>query len=199
MQSLGIQERSPMMDEPSNSSRPSASLMKIHLIGGLVCVLIAGASVAVSGNAVSKRRGIFLNARHELASVKGMLSGSAGQRASLDTRVHRVEKIVSDQVHLYTAKMLNTRTAEIVELAESVRMRVDSLQPTEMITDQRVPVQPLQLVGEANADAVYKFLEIIRTQMPDIHVQSIDLKSASLDTPTVGIEIKFYWFVDPAG
>lgn len=173
-------------------------LFKVHLVGGLCCALIAGSSIYFAGNAISKRRGLFLNARHELSSTKSLLNDSVIERTTLTSQVRALEYATADQVELVSVKKLNGRTAEIVALAESVDIRIDSLQPGEQITDKRVPVLPMILVGSANADDVFAFLGLLGDQMPDIHIQELDLVSGSLESSTVQIDMQMYWFIDPA-
>lgn len=173
-------------------------LIKIHLIGGIICLAIAGSSVYFAGDSISKRRGVFLSARHELATTKSQLNESISQRAALASEVRILEERVEEQIELVSVKLLNARTAEIVSLAESVNIKIDSLQPRERIMDKRVPVQPLGIVGNANAEDVSKFLGRMSEQMPDIHIQSIDLNSEAVDSSRVRIDMLLYWFIDPA-
>jgi len=182
----------------TDNQPPKSSQIQVHLVGGLVCALIAGASIYFAGTAISKRRGVFLNARHELASKKSMLNDSASQRATLAGRIRSIEKQSSHQIELFSAKELNSRTAEIVKLAESVEIQIDSLQPNNRIDDARVPVQPLILTGNSTADQVFAFIELIGDRMPDIHIQGIDIVNGALETPEVHISMELYWFVDPA-
>jgi len=181
----------------ANQSSKSGHL-QVHLVGGLVCALIAGASIYFAGAAISKRRGVFLSARHELASKKSLLNESASQRATLAGQIRKIEQQSDHQIKLYPARQLNARTAEIVLLAESVNIQIDSLQPSERIDDARVPVQPLMLAGNSNADDVFAFIELLGERMPDIHIQGIDILNGSIETPEVHINMELYWFVDPA-
>ena len=173
-------------------------LIKIHIAGGLICALIAGASVFFAGGAVSKRRGVLLNARHELASTQALFNDSAAKRASLSARVQSLEVESSQQIKLMSVKQLNVRTGKVVEIAESVGIRIDSLQPEERLVDQRVSVLPMRFIGSADADEVFEFLELMRDKMPDIHIHTIDLVSDSLDSSVVKVDILLYWFVDHA-
>lgn len=114
------------------------------------------------------------------------------------SQVQDLEKGTLNQLQLVSGKQLNTRTAEIVSLAESVNIRLDSLQPLDMITDKRVPVQPLELRGSSRADHAIEFLSLLSDQMPDIHVQTIDLVKDSVESSSVHITMQLYWFVNPA-
>ncbi len=182
----------------TSSYAPGKNLLSVHLVGALICVLIAGSSLYFAGNSLNKRRGLFFSARHELESSRALLNESVAQRTSLVSRVESLEQDMSEQIDLVSVKLLNARNAEIVEIAESVNIRVDSLQPGERIVDQRVPVQPLSFAGEANADDVYSFLGLMGERMPDIHFQMIDLRNSATDSSSVHIMVQMYWFVDPA-
>jgi hypothetical protein len=186
------------MKMPGNHSQFNM-LLKVHLLGGMTCVLIAGSAVYFAGQSISNRRGLFLSARHELERTRAELNDTINQRASLMMRVQTLEQLTADQPELTSVKMLNTRTADIVAIAESVDMLVDSLQPLDRITDKRVPVQPLEFRGTANAENVFAFLGLLGERMPDIHVQSIDLIKDSIDTSDVRVVCMLYWFNDPAG
>ena len=181
----------------SNQSSKT-NLFKIHIVGALVCLLIAGASVFFAGSAVSQRRGVFLNARHELANTKSLLSESASERALLVADVQTLELETKDRVQLVSVRLLNARTGTIVRLAESVGISIESLQPEDRITDKRVPVQPMRFIGSANADDLFLFLGLMSEDMPDIHIQSIDLISDSMESSNVEIDLLMYWFIDPA-
>ncbi len=173
-------------------------LFKVHLVGGLICLLIAGSSVYFAGSSIAKRRGVFLNARHELANVKSQLNESVKQRTSLAGQVQILEHASAAKLELVSVRRLNARTAEIVSLAESLDIRIDSLQPEERILNKRVPVQPLVFRGASDADDVFDFLGRMSEQMPDIHIHSIDILSSEIDSSAVQIEMQLYWFIDPA-
>jgi len=177
---------------------PAGDLIKVHFVGGLVCALIIGGSIYFAGSSISKRRGLFFSARQELASTKGQLNEAVSQRSMLAARVGVLERESSSQIELVSVKKLNGRTAEIVALAESMSLSIDTLQPSERITDKRVPVQPLEFSGMADAGDVFEFLGLLRDQMPDIHIQSIDIMSDSIESSKVHLEMEMYWFIDPA-
>lgn len=174
-------------------------LIKIHLIGGSLCVLIAASSIYFAGSSISLRRGLFLSARQELASTKAELNTAVKQRSDLASGVQRLERVTAENLELVPVKRLNVRTADIVALAETVSIRIDTLQPLEQIPDARVPVQPLVLMGSAHADDVSGFLGLLGEKMPDMHVQSIELGSESGEDSRVTVRMVMYWFVDPAG
>lgn len=183
-----------MNNKPSNAG----SLARIHAVGALVCALIAAGSIGFAAHSVSKRRGLFLSARHQLTTVKGELNESIAQRSSLATRVQRLQRQTDQQLDLVTVKNINARSVEIARIAETNAISVDSLQPLAFISDSRVPVQPLELIGSADADSVTELLGQIANHMPDIHIQAIELASESIGSKQVRIRLLLYWFVDPA-
>ncbi len=172
--------------------------IRVHMIGASVCVLIAAGSVWFAADSVAKRRGLFLSARHELKTAKDKLNDTLARRTALTTRVQNLERLTSQQLELVSVKRVNARTAEIVRLAETTGLSVDSLQPLDMITDARVPVQPLELIGVAQADSVSDLLAKLGELMPDMHIQTIELASQSLGSDRVRVRLLMYWFVDPS-
>lgn len=174
------------------------SCIKIHAVGAIVCMIIAVGSIGFAANSVSKRRGLFLSARHQLTNIKTELNNSIAQRASIATRVQRLQRQTQEQIDLVSVKNINTRSVDIARLAESSEISVDSLQPLAFISDARVPVQPLELIGSADADSVSKLLAQLAHSMPDIHIQSIELASESIGSEQVRLRLLLYWFVDPA-
>lgn len=178
------------------SSRPS--FLRVHIVGGLICAAIAGSALYFAAGSISKRRVIFVSARTEYAQTKTQANNAMKQRMALSTQVQDLEKETMHRLQLVSGKQLNTRTAEIVSLAESVNIRLDSLQPLNMITDKRVPVQPLELRGISRADEAVEFLALLSSNMPDIHVQTINLVKESLDSSLVQITMELYWFTNPA-
>ncbi len=182
-----------------NAAKNSRPLLKIHLIGGGLCLAITAGSVWFAADSVAKRRGLFLSARHELTTAKAELNDVVATRSSLVSQVQRLEKITSEQLDLTPVSQLNARSTEIAAHAEATSISLDSLQPLELIrSDARVPVQPLELVGGALADDLASFLDVLRDEMPDIHVQELQLVSESLGTDRVRVRLMLYWFVDPA-
>lgn len=179
-------------------TKPDHGLFKVHLTGALVCATIAGGSIWFAADSVAKRRGLFLSARHELTNTKERLNDTVSKRTALVSRVQHHERLTSEQLDLVPVKQLNARSQRIARLAESLEISIDSLQPMEMITDARVPVQPLELLGSAKADTVSDLLSALDEQMPDMHIQAIELKSESLGSDRVSLRLLFYWFVDPA-
>ena len=189
-----------MQDKIHNSqSSTGKHLFKVHLIGGLLCVVIAASSIYFAMSSVSKRHGLFLSARHELANTKSILNASIQEHSGLTNRIKMLKEQTALQVRLVSIGQLNSRTAEIVALAETVGIRIDSLQPGEKISDKRVPVQPLDFVGTAQADDVFAFLGLLSDQMPDIHIHTFELVNDSPDSSIVQVNMQMYWFVDPAG
>lgn len=180
----------------SKSSR-DPSILRIHAVCGLVCVAIAGGAVWFAADSIAKRRGLFLSARHELSAVRGELDQVVAQRSSLAMRVNALEDVTRDGLTLSSAKRLNIRTTEISRLSEEVGVSVDTLQPSEMITDSRVPVQPLELVGTAQAANVSDLLDELSERMPDMHIQMIEITSTALGSDRVRLRVLLYWFVDP--
>ncbi len=174
-------------------------LMRIHLMGGSMCVLIAASSLYFAGSSISHRRGLFLSARQELASTRAELNTAIKQRSDLASGVQRLERVTAEDLDLVPVNRLNVRTADIVALAETVSIRIDSLQPLTRIPDSKVPVQPLELLGSARADDASAFLGLLGRDMPDMHVQSIELGSESGQDSRVTVRMVMYWFVDPAG
>jgi hypothetical protein len=184
------------MSDQKKPRDPAA--LKIHVIGAIICLAIAGGSIWFAADSISNRRGLFLSARHELTTVRSELDQAVDKRTSLASRVRMLEELTSDALELSSVKLLNKRTAEISRLAESVGISVDTLMPGEMIKDARVPVQPLELVGTADAGDVSVLLDELSVQMPDMHIQLIDIRTESFDSAQVRIQFSLYWFVDPA-
>lgn len=174
------------------------ALLRIHLAGGLACLVIAGGAVWFGADSIAKRRGVFLNARHELTAVRSELDEAVGARTRLASRVEDLGDATRDALSLSPVRRLNKRTEELSRLAESVGVDVDRLQPGEMITDARVPVQPIDLDGSAVASDVSRFLSRLDRDLPDMHIQSIDMTSESLGSTRVRLRMTLNWFVDPA-
>lgn len=174
-----------------------SGLMKVHFAGAAVCVLIAAGSIWFAADSISKRRGLFLSARHELTNTKHRLSEVVTRRSTLAAHVQNLERLTSQQLALVSVRQLNARSQRIARLAESLDISIDSLQPQTMITDAKVPVQPLELIGSADADAVSDLLGALGSQMPDMHIQAIELDSVSTGSDRVLIRLLMYWFVDP--
>lgn len=174
-------------------------LLAIHAVGIAACTVIAGGALYFAGSSISNRRGVFLNARHELANTKGLLNDSLSERSVIELQVVKLEAAAENQSALLPVKTLNARTVEIVALAERAHISIDSLQPGDLITDQHVPVLPLSLSGQANAEHVFQFFDLLGKHMSDIHIQRVDMESKDMDSPLVNISLVLYWFVDPAG
>ena len=172
-------------------------LLGIHFAGMTACLLIAGLSVYFAGNAIAKRRGLFLSARQELASIKSELNKSVNQQATLASRVQVLEQETAQYPDLVSVTMLNARTAKIAELAESAHVSVVSLQPLERITEQRVPIQPLEFYGTTGAAQIFEFLGLLNNKMPDIHIQSIELSSEAIQAVQIQVVMVLYWYTDP--
>ncbi|CAN0595062.1 unnamed protein product, partial [Laminaria digitata] len=142
-----------------NAPKTNTTFLKVHLIGGGLCLAIAAGSIWFAADSVANRRGLFLSARHELTTAKEELSEVVATRSSLVSQVQHLEKITSEQLDLTSVKALNARSAQIAAHAEATSISLDSLQPLELIrSDARVPVQPLELVGESLADDFASFL-----------------------------------------
>lgn len=181
-----------------STKRPGdSSMMKVHAAGAAACLIVAAGSIWFATHTVSKRRGLFLSARHQLTTTKAELNETVARRSAIATQVQRLERLTSKELDLVSVRGINTRTAEIARIAENNGVRVDSLQPLSMISDARVPVQPLELLGGTEADSVSDLLDELERQMPDMHIQAIELTNEALGSDQVRIRIMLYWFVDP--
>lgn len=174
------------------------AIVKIHVAGGILCAAIASAAVVFAYQSIENRRGLFLSARHELTTIRADLDQAVAKRTSLALRVNTLEDSTRDEMHLSTVKRLNQRTAEISNIAETVGVSIDTLQPDSLIEDRRVPVQPLDLEGSAKASNVSVLLDRFDQEMPDMHIQEIEITSESLGSQRVRLRLRLYWFVDPA-
>ena len=183
------------MSHQKTSKDPA--VLKIHITGIIACAAIAGTAIWFASDSISKRRGLFLSARHELSTVRSELDQAVTARTALASRVNTLEDSTRDALQLSSVKRLNKRTEELSRLFETVGVAVDTLQPGEMVLDSRVPVQPLELVGSAHAEDVTRLLQGLHDQMPDMHIQSIDLTSEALGSARVRIRMSLCWFVDP--
>ena len=171
--------------------------MRIHIIGGILCVAIAGTAIWFASDSIAKRRGLFLSSRHELTTVRADLDQAVNSRTALANRVNALEDATRDSLELSPVQRLNKRTQELSRLSETVGIEVDTLQPGKMILDSRVPVQPLELEGSAVASDVSRLLDQLDKQMPDMHIQAINMTSEALGSTRVRLQISLYWFVDP--
>ena len=172
-------------------------LMPIHLAGSAVCLAITVGAFVFAGQSIQKRRGIFLNARQELATVQELQHQSTNDRTQLATMVQESIARSADFITLDPLSTMNRRMVNIVEMAESSGIQVDALQHQDLISVAEVQVQPFVLVGTADADSAYQFIKELANAMADVHVQRIDLSGVSNETSTVRVEVMMYWFVEP--
>ena len=170
----------------------------IHILGTVICTLIVVGAVAFAGNSIKERRGVFLNARQELANVQVKQHQSMTDRAELASFVEESQRKAQAYIKLDPIETMNRRMVSIVEIAESNGVQVDSFQHEHMLADSQVPVQPFILSGGADADNAHAFIQALGDQMPDIHIQSMSLTGVSYETSRVHLELQMYWFVDPA-
>jgi len=170
----------------------------IHILGTTICILIVAGAVTFAGNSIKQRRGVFLSARQELTNVKGKQHQSMQDRASLASLVEEFQEKAQAYIKLDSVETMNRRMVSVVEVAESNGVQVDSFQHQQMLTDTEVPVQPFILRGDAEADNAHAFLQALGVQMPDIHIQSVNLIGDSYETSRVRVQLHMYWFVDPA-
>lgn len=174
-------------------------LMPIHFLGSAICMAIIVGAFVFAGQSIQKRRGIFLNARQELATVQELQHQSTNERSQLAMMVQESIARSAGFITLDPLSTMNRRMVNIVEIAESSGIQVDALQHQDQLSVAEVQVQPFVLVGSANANAAYQFIKELANAMADVHVQRIDLSGVSNENSTVRVEVMMYWFVEPDG
>lgn len=174
-------------------------LIQIHVAGVAICLLIIVGAIVFAGQSIQKRRGIFINARQELATVQALQHQSMNDRARMTSQVKESLARSAAFIPLEPVTMMNQRMVRIVELAESEGIQVDALQNQPLLTEGLVQVQPFVLTGFADADAAYMFLRELEQSMNDVHIQSIDLSGVSTENSRVHIQVLMYWFVESDG
>ncbi len=171
----------------------------IHLVSGLVCVLIAGCAMYFANQSIQDRRGVFLDARHELRVSRENLNTASAQHREIDHKVRDFEERTKDLLQLIPVSRYNERSAKIVQIAESSGVIVDSLQRESMLEDAPVPVLPMIFYGQAKAQEAFEFIDRFNDHMPDIHLQQVEINLSNDQSDMIYLELEMIWFVDHDG
>lgn len=92
------------------------------------------------------------------------------------------------------ASGLNGRVAQLTDLASAHRLQIDGIEPGAAVTGGRQPFVPLRLTGRGGYRDVTAMLAQVRTALPDLGIDQIDLSAGTVGTAPQFV-VRFQWFM----
>ncbi len=146
---------------------------------GLTALAVFGGYLPASGaqSEVNVRAAELAAAQLELEQTRAVL-------AEREVEVERIARELAERpFELQPLRVLNTRLAGLVALAEEHALRVDRVLPGEPVSGDEADRVPISLSGTGRFADVVRALHAVAGAMPDLAVEQLTLEAASAPAP----------------
>ncbi len=162
-----------------------------HIAGALILSALTATSLGFLASAWSDRRAEISTTNTTLSSLEQELDRARALRADLIRVVHDREASITPHPEYIRPTTTNELAAELAALAERNAVRVESLEPdTRSPNPDIVPIRIALIATFADLDA---WLTTLHTHYPDTHIQSLEIRTTSPDTPELNVNIRIDW------
>ncbi len=162
-----------------------------HIVGTLALSAIVASSLGFLASAWSDRRAQVVTTNATLANLDAELERARALRADLIRVVNERESTLITRTDQVRPATTNELAAELASLAERHAIRVESLEPEKIIAARNVV--PLRLTLATIYPDLESWLAELHDHYPDVHVDSLEIRSPSPDTPDLSVNIRIDW------
>jgi len=178
-----------------NLKSTSITPTKIHAIGSVLAVLTLILSAELIYTSWKSQQSSIQSSQHELTQVTTDLSTAQRNRGRLVNQISNLESILINHQAIIQPTSINELAVQVVALAEEHQLQLEQFEPTPpRIIDQN-QVQQIALRLTATYQSVTKWLDQLHQTMPDIHVDSISIRSQNIESATVTSDIRLNWYI----
>jgi hypothetical protein len=162
-----------------------------HIVGALVLSAIVASSLGFLASAWSDRRAQVVTTNATLANLDSELDRARALRADLIRVVNEREAALTTRTDQVRPATTNELAAELAALAERHAIRVESLEPEKIIASRNVV--PLRLTLATTYADLESWLAQLHDQYPDVHIESLEIRTSSPDSPDLSVNIRIDW------
>jgi Tfp pilus assembly protein PilO len=134
-----------------------------------------------------------LKARQENAS--SLAASVARVRSQLNTVREAIDKT---PLKLQPSRLVNTRLAELTELATAQGLQIEHVEPSPSRAAGRYEIVPLRMAGMGRFPTCVQFLHKLRSGFPDTGIAGFQLSGNPSAAGTGRFELELHWFATPS-
>ncbi len=173
--------------------------LTVDVIGAVAFLVISAMAWQFGVRPVLERGSREALALSELDESRQSASEAAEQLNDIQQRIRMFEQdLAAGRVQLKPRDQLNTRLADLNELARTCGLSLDAVQPGKAQAGDRVDSVPITVRASCSYAQATLFLHRLTERMADVGVVGFELAKnvAQPDTPAT-IEIALRWYVRP--
>ncbi|MFT3785698.1 MAG: hypothetical protein QM770_05965 [Tepidisphaeraceae bacterium] len=170
--------------------------MLVHALGTLAALSIVGVfGLCVVVPAV--QQSIQTNRlHHELGRLDADRAANEQTLQSLRLELADVNaQTASAPIRAFSPEATNTMMARLGEVAASVGMEVDSLEPSSLRSGAELSVMPIRLNARGRYVACQAYLGLLRSQFPDVRIRSINWSASGNGRGVHSLNLELSWIV----
>lgn len=162
-----------------------------HAVGAVILSAVVASSIGFLASTWSDRRAHVINTNATLANLDAELDRARALRADLIRVVNDREASIQTRDDQIRPATTNELAAALAALAERNAVRVESLEPEAATASQ--DVVPIRIALAATYADIETWLSQLHNHYPDIHIESLEIRSPSPDTPDLNVNIRIDW------
>jgi Tfp pilus assembly protein PilO len=184
-------------------SKPSSlwgpKFARMHVVGAVCCgVCVAG---LMFGGVLprSSRDRVDADMLEQRRVMESAIAAAVGEVDALRAELSGYDRVIQrGAVTLGTIAERNERLGRLAALAGSHGLRLDSIEPGELLKRPLYQVLPLRMSGGGTAPAFGSFHSALLEEFEDMAVRSFDLAAGSAAGDGT-FRVELAWYLDPAG
>ena len=144
-------------------------------------------------------RDTALAQQDELKARQENASSLAASVARVRSQLHSTrEAIDKTPLKLQPSRLVNTRLAELTELATAQGLQIEHVEPSASRAAGRYEIVPLRMAGTGRFPTCVRFLNRLRAGFPDTGVAGFQLSGNPSAAGTGRFELELHWFATPS-
>jgi hypothetical protein len=146
-----------------------------------------------------RERDATLARRDQLEAHRGNASHLAASVARARGQLQSVrEGIDQTPLKLQPSRLVNSRLAELTDLANAQGLQIEHIEPAQARTAGRYEIVPLRMAGVGRFPTCVAFLHKLREEFPDTGIAGFELSGNPAVPGTGRFEMELHWFATPS-
>jgi Tfp pilus assembly protein PilO len=183
-------------------SKPSgfnSRYLQIDVAGVVVCALVTAACYFTLLRPVSINSQSYAQLQPQVSRQAQAVKDARAALASLQAELDSTRRQLADlPLHLEPSSQVNSRLANLTELASKIGIEVHQIQPEPARAGKRYDIVSIDLAGSGDYGQVTHFMRLLHDRFADIAVVNFELKSGGPVATDAQFDIGLAWYTLPA-
>lgn len=172
---------------------------RIDLLGITACALVTVVCYVALIRPVSGNRLAYARLQPQLAERAQAVKDAKARLAVLQSELNETKKQLAGlPLRLEPSSRINSRLAQLTDLAAEVGIEVHQLQPDPARAGKRYDVVEIALSGSGDYGQVTRFMRRLHDTFADTAIVEFDLKSGGATVTAARFDIGLAWYTLPA-